>query len=706
MSGDQKGGCIYGNYIALELYSSMFYNCQSGLFGGAIFAPIYLQIVDVTFQNCQSKIGGAIVSNHNFKGNAKNVKFINNQALAYTDFYSIAQQDEGVFRINSIFQLNRDLKNTSQYLIQNEIIHKTLCDKNFFYIYENDTKIEIPDDTQFGNMYEYLSSDYELKQYYLPLQIGQLQRPFLIVQYHQDFNYQNFGPPSLSLGCFDPIPYCYNGQQQQLETNYLEIEPVCSYCSNNQFSYRNDTPCVSCQNQKLEQCYSNNTSVKSSYWRSEYSNNLDRVYYCSLNEKSCQGQNRQGFLNDLCSEGYIGVMCLGCDYYGQFWNTQYGSSGYYKVGGAIISNRDFQENAEEVKFINNQALASYDFYNIEPQDLGIFRINSIFQLNRDFQNTSQYLIQNEIIYRNKQIISKIQKGFLYLIFLDFYVNDTKFEIPDTYFGNMYEYLSNDYDLNKYYLPLEIGYIQRPFLIVQYHQDFNCTNGKYILLTYNIFKYKDNEQYGPSSLIIGCFDPINYCYNGQQQQIQINYLETEPFCSYCSNNQFSYRNDTPCVSCLNQKLQQCYSNITFVRSSYSRSEYSNNLDRVYYCSLNEKSCQGQNRQGFLKDLCSEGYIGVMCLGCDYYGQFWNTQYGSSGYQDETIQDWERLFGLEYFKEINNEPYTKEDLDCVYKQKKIFWNPDKKKVEWKRLIAVKRLLQIEKAYQNILNYHKWN
>ncbi|KAL4483338.1 hypothetical protein ABPG72_007980 [Tetrahymena utriculariae] len=151
---------------------------------------------------------------------------------------------------------------------------------------------------------------------------------FILLQYLLICENVYFPPSitSVSSGCFDLISYCYNWQQQQLQTNYLEIEPTCSYCSNNQFSCRNDTRCVSCQNQKLEECYSNKTSVKSSYWRSEHSNYLDRVYYCSLNEKSCQGQNRQGLLNDLCSEGYIGVMCLGCD----FWNTQYGSSGYYQ----------------------------------------------------------------------------------------------------------------------------------------------------------------------------------------------------------------------------------------------------------------------------------------------------------------------------------------------------------------------------------------
>ncbi|KAL4462033.1 hypothetical protein ABPG74_000878 [Tetrahymena malaccensis] len=74
--------------------------------------------------------------------------------------------------------------------------------------------------------------------------------------------------------------------------------------------------------------------------------------------------------------------------------------------------------------------------------------------------------------------------------------------------------------------------------------------------------------------------------------------------------------------------------------------------------------------------------------------------------ETIQDWERQFGLENFKEVCNYDYTKEDLDSVYKQKKIFWNPDKKKTLSKQAFAVTRLQQIEKAYKNILNYHNWN
>ncbi|KAL4462034.1 hypothetical protein ABPG74_000879 [Tetrahymena malaccensis] len=74
--------------------------------------------------------------------------------------------------------------------------------------------------------------------------------------------------------------------------------------------------------------------------------------------------------------------------------------------------------------------------------------------------------------------------------------------------------------------------------------------------------------------------------------------------------------------------------------------------------------------------------------------------------ETLEDWERMFGLDNFQEVNDIPYTKEDLDCVYKQKKIFWNPNKKNEEYKKKIAIDRLQKCEKAYQNILKYHNWN
>ncbi|KAL4483337.1 hypothetical protein ABPG72_007979 [Tetrahymena utriculariae] len=131
MSANQNGGCIYHNLAVLTLNSTMFYNCQSGLFGGAIFVPV-CTIANVTFQNCQSKIGGAIVTIRDFGKDS--VTFINNSSLAYTNFYTINQQDEGIFRINTIYQLNRDLKNTSQYLKKNEMIYRAVCDKVDYFL--------------------------------------------------------------------------------------------------------------------------------------------------------------------------------------------------------------------------------------------------------------------------------------------------------------------------------------------------------------------------------------------------------------------------------------------------------------------------------------------------------------------------------------------------------------------------------------------
>ncbi|KAL4483671.1 hypothetical protein ABPG72_006737 [Tetrahymena utriculariae] len=94
--------------------------------------------------------------------------------------------------------------------------------------------------------------------------------------------------------------------------------------------------------------------------------------------------------------------------------------------------------------------------------------------------------------------------------------------------------------------------------------------------------------------------------------------------------------------------------------------------------------------------------IFKAGCYLFWQLSSKQQS----RPDTLQDWERMFGLDNFKEINDQPYTKEDLDCVFKQKKIFWNPNKKKEDSKKQIAIKRLQQCEKAYQNILKHHNWN
>ncbi|KAL4462042.1 hypothetical protein ABPG74_000887 [Tetrahymena malaccensis] len=94
------------------------------------------------------------------------------------------------------------------------------------------------------------------------------------------------------------------------------------------------------------------------------------------------------------------------------------------------------------------------------------------------------------------------------------------------------------------------------------------------------------------------------------------------------------------------------------------------------------------------------LGILAYTC-YLGH----QINQNQQRVENVQDWERLFGLEKFEEENGQSYTQEDLDCVFKQMKIFWNPNKKKTEQKKDFAIKRLQQLEKAYENIKKYHNW-
>ncbi|KAL4483669.1 hypothetical protein ABPG72_006735 [Tetrahymena utriculariae] len=94
---------------------------------------------------------------------------------------------------------------------------------------------------------------------------------------------------------------------------------------------------------------------------------------------------------------------------------------------------------------------------------------------------------------------------------------------------------------------------------------------------------------------------------------------------------------------------------------------------------------------------------------YFSTLEAITFGVSKFQEqkrvETLQDWEKMFGLDSFQEVNDQSYTQEDLDAVFKQMKIFWNPNKKNTEQKKQIVFKRLKQLEKAYQNILKCHNW-
>ncbi|KAL4462038.1 hypothetical protein ABPG74_000883 [Tetrahymena malaccensis] len=131
---------------------------------------------------------------------------------------------------------------------------------------------------------------------------------------------------------------------------------------------------------------------------------------------------------------------------------------------------------------------------------------------------------------------------------------------------------------------------------------------------------------------------------------------------------------------------------------------------------DKQQQTNQRQRWIQLLLVCPKAILLQLNCDKLARTAATILGADNYivnqklfqkqqKAETLQDWERLFGLDDFQEINGQSYTQEDLNCAFKQMNIFWNPNKKKTEQKKRIATKCLQQIERAYKNILKYHNW-
>ncbi|KAL4483673.1 hypothetical protein ABPG72_006739, partial [Tetrahymena utriculariae] len=69
------------------------------------------------------------------------------------------------------------------------------------------------------------------------------------------------------------------------------------------------------------------------------------------------------------------------------------------------------------------------------------------------------------------------------------------------------------------------------------------------------------------------------------------------------------------------------------------------------------------------------VAIACIGSVAY-LIYDKQINNQQQRVQTLQDWEKLFGLDSFQELNDEPYTQQGLDAVFKQMNIFWNPNKK------------------------------
>ncbi|KAL4485013.1 hypothetical protein ABPG74_020190 [Tetrahymena malaccensis] len=381
MKSLDSGGCISNLGASILFFTNtLFDSCLSGMFGGALYTS-GINITDqLIIKNSKSKIGGgAFVGSP--QCNAKGIDKINfyndsNSATISSQQYFICtlQQDYiravscNLFELDSIYQLNSELINTEYYQVQAEI---TLNDtgRPFFLKYYStqfyeysiyvlrlkvqyqcpEKKIEVycivdefNQDQSIGNLYNFIDDDY--KQFFYNFEIPNAYYPYVLTSYSKAIDCQLVGQDFIfyfnlfmnkddctrnsRFGCYNRTNACVNGMQQVL--NIQSQQTLCKYCDFGTYSKEPTNNCEVCNTNKFDKCYANNSFLKQNFWRPQNSKYND-TYFCQLNQKSCNSENRVGYGNDLCSEGYTGAQCLVCDINGEFWRGEsYGQQGYFQ----------------------------------------------------------------------------------------------------------------------------------------------------------------------------------------------------------------------------------------------------------------------------------------------------------------------------------------------------------------------------------------
>ncbi|KAL4501507.1 hypothetical protein ABPG72_021314 [Tetrahymena utriculariae] len=377
-----SGGCISNlGTTVLFFTKTIFDSCLSGMFGGAIYT-VAINVEDqLIIKNSKSKIGGgAFLGSQacNLSGFEK-INFFNDSNKATISsqqyFYCTLQPDYykyvncNLFELDSIYQLNVELINTQYYQVQSEvgvkdmgtpphIVYYSSLYQNQIYLirlrveYNCPEKLfkefcsirEFNEDQSIGNLYNYI--DIQYKQLFYNFEIPNAYYPYVLTSYSQLFDceiklfsyifrihlFPNANEEACSFnsryGCYNPKNICLEGMQQTV--NIQQQQTQCKYCDIGTYSDDPTNNCEVCNTNKFDKCYANNSFLKQNFWRPQNSKYND-TYFCQLNQKSCNSDNRSGYGNDLCSEGYIGAQCLVCDINGEFWNKQsYGQQGYFQ----------------------------------------------------------------------------------------------------------------------------------------------------------------------------------------------------------------------------------------------------------------------------------------------------------------------------------------------------------------------------------------
>ncbi|EAS06356.2 transmembrane protein, putative (macronuclear) [Tetrahymena thermophila SB210] len=394
MKSLDSGGCFSNIGSAFLIFTNtVFDSCYSGMFGGALYSSTLKVTDQLIIKNSKSKIGGGAFLGSESCGaainNLEKINFFNDSntaTISSQQYYKCTNQPDynkitqcNLFELDSIFQLNTELVNTQYYLVQSEvkikdmgsnphIVYYSTLFQNMIYVLRLRVEYECPEkqlpqicsirefneDQSIGNLYKFIDDDE--KQYFYNFEIPNANYPYLLTSYSQYFDCKlksyafifklrplmEMGRSVCTLntryGCYNPTNLCIQGMQQIFNLQQQQMQ--CKYCDIGTYNDESTDRCEVCNTEKFDKCYANDSYLKQNFWR-PYNSNYNDIYFCQLNQKSCQGSNRSGYGNDLCSEGYIGAQCLTCDINSEFWNGQYGQQGYFQcVKCSSLNNND------------------------------------------------------------------------------------------------------------------------------------------------------------------------------------------------------------------------------------------------------------------------------------------------------------------------------------------------------------------------------
>ncbi|KAL4480166.1 hypothetical protein ABPG74_020682 [Tetrahymena malaccensis] len=332
MKSIDSGGCISNQAdIMLIFNNTLFDNCQSGMFGGAIFSSNFQVEDQLTIQNSKSKIGGGFFSIYftdfqkiNFANNSNTATISSQQYFICTEQPDKQKQATcNLFEIDSIYELNSELINTEYYLQKNEfvinkrdtpphIIYTSTLYQSLIYLIRLKVEYQCPeqklcnvrefaDNQSIGNLYNFLQED--LKKYFYNFDIPDVNYPYVLTSYFKeldcmpqfnltfifkfvffkDYDNKHFIPFNSKYGCFNLTKDCQQGMQKI--KNLKEQYYYCKYCDFGTYSDDSENNCVICDTDKFDKCYANYSYLKQAMWRPN-NNQYNDTYFCQLNQQS------------------------------------------------------------------------------------------------------------------------------------------------------------------------------------------------------------------------------------------------------------------------------------------------------------------------------------------------------------------------------------------------------------------------------------